>query len=75
MNDEALLQSARLYQHDYQSGKKGYTLAAVRLVEKDGVIQSVRRNTALMLFSEELIRIGMMTGMTSELTCLTAMTV
>jgi ATP-dependent DNA helicase RecG len=41
MNDEALLQSARLYQRDYQSGKEGYTLAAVLLVGKDGVIQSV----------------------------------
>lgn len=41
MNDEALLQSARLYQRDYQSGKEGYTLAAVLLVGKDDVIQSV----------------------------------
>lgn len=32
MNDETLLQSARLHQRDYQSGKQGYTLAAVLLL-------------------------------------------
>ena len=41
MNDEELLQSARLYQHDYQSGKEGYALAAVLLLGNDEVIQSI----------------------------------
>ncbi|MDD4248207.1 MAG: putative DNA binding domain-containing protein, partial [Methanosarcina sp.] len=41
MNDEELLSSARLYQHDYQTGKEGYTLAAILLLGKDEVIQSV----------------------------------
>lgn len=41
MEDEALLQSARLYQRDYQSGKQGYTLAAVLLFGNDEVIQSI----------------------------------
>lgn len=41
MNDEEILSSARLYQHDYQTGKEGYTLAAILLLGKDEVIQSV----------------------------------
>lgn len=41
MNNEELLSSARLYQHDYQTGKEGYTLAAILLLGKDEVIQSV----------------------------------
>ena len=41
MNDEELLQSARLHQRDYQSGKEGYTLAAVLLLGSDEVIQSI----------------------------------
>ena len=41
MDDEALLQSARLYQRDYQSGTQGYTLAAVLLLGNDEVIQSI----------------------------------
>ncbi len=41
MTDEELLSSARLYQHDYQTGKEGYTLAAILLLGKDEVIQSV----------------------------------
>lgn len=41
MTDEELLSSARLYQHDYQTGKESYTLAAILLLGKDEVIQSV----------------------------------
>ena len=41
MNDEELLQSARLYQRDYQSGKEGHTLAAVLLLGNDAVIQTI----------------------------------
>ena len=41
MTDEQLLSSARLHQHDYQSGKEGYTLAAVLLFGKDEVIQTI----------------------------------
>lgn len=41
MTDEQLLSSARLYQHDYQTGKEGYTLAAVLLFGKDEVIQTI----------------------------------
>ena len=41
MADDVLLKSARLYQRDYQSGKEGYTLAAVLLLGKDEVIQSI----------------------------------
>jgi len=41
MNDKDLLRSAGLYRQDHQTGKKGYTLAAVLLLGKDEVIQSV----------------------------------
>jgi ATP-dependent DNA helicase RecG len=41
MNDEKLLRSAGLFKHDHQTGKDGYTLAAVLLLGKDEVIQSV----------------------------------
>lgn len=41
MTDEELLRSAGLYKHDYQTGKDGFTLAAVLLLGKDEVIQSV----------------------------------
>jgi ATP-dependent DNA helicase RecG len=41
MKPDELLQSARLYQRDYQSGEKGYTLAAVLLFGKDEVLQSI----------------------------------
>jgi ATP-dependent DNA helicase RecG len=41
MNDEALLRSAGLFIKDYQTGEQGYTLAAVLLVGKDELIQSV----------------------------------
>lgn len=41
MNDEELLRSAGLFKHDHQTGKDGYTLAAVLLLGKDEVIQSV----------------------------------
>ena len=41
MNDEELLQSAGLYQKDYSTGTKGYTLAAVLLLGKDEIIQSI----------------------------------
>jgi len=41
LSDEGLLQSARLYQRDYQSGQEGYTLAAVLLMGNDEVIQSI----------------------------------
>jgi ATP-dependent DNA helicase RecG len=41
MTDEELLRSSGLYKHDHQTGKDGYTLAAVLLLGKDEVIQSV----------------------------------
>jgi len=41
MDDEVLLQSARLHQRDYQSGEQGYTLAAVLLLGKDDVLQTI----------------------------------
>jgi len=41
MSDMALLQSAQLFQRDYQSGKEGFTLAAVLLLGHDQVILSV----------------------------------
>ncbi len=41
MSDEELLRSAGLFKHDHQTGKNGYTLAAVLLLGKDEVIQSV----------------------------------
>jgi ATP-dependent DNA helicase RecG len=41
MTDEELLRSAGLFKHDHQTGKDGYTLAAVLLLGKDEVIQSV----------------------------------
>ncbi len=41
MNDEELLRSAGLYKHDYQTGKEGYTLAAILLLGKDETIQSI----------------------------------
>jgi len=36
-----LLKSARLYQKDYRTGQEGFTLAAVLLLGKDEVIQSI----------------------------------
>jgi ATP-dependent DNA helicase RecG len=41
MSDMEMLQSAQLFQRDYQSGKKGFTLAAVLLLGDDQVILSV----------------------------------
>lgn len=41
MSDEELLRSAGLFKHDHKTGKDGYTLAAVLLLGKDEVIQSV----------------------------------
>jgi ATP-dependent DNA helicase RecG len=41
MNDEELLQSAGLYQKNYTAGDEGYTMAAVLLLAKDEVIQSI----------------------------------
>ena len=41
LTDEELLSSAKLYQRDYHTGKEGYTLAAILLLGKDEVIQSV----------------------------------
>ncbi|MDO8734655.1 MAG: putative DNA binding domain-containing protein, partial [Elusimicrobiota bacterium] len=41
MNDFELLKSAQLYLKDYQSGKKGFTLAAILLFGKDEVLLSV----------------------------------
>ena len=41
MDDFELLKSAELYLNDYQSGKKGFTLAAVLILGKDQVILSV----------------------------------
>lgn len=41
MTDEEILKSARLYQRDFQTGKEGFTLAAILLLGKDEVILSV----------------------------------
>ena len=41
MSNMELLQSAQLFQRDYQSGKEGFTLAAVLLLGDDNVILSV----------------------------------
>ena len=41
MNNSELLKSAQLYLKDYQSGKKGFTLACVLLLGKDEVILSI----------------------------------
>ena len=41
MTDMELLQSAQLYQQDFQTGKEGFTLAAVLLFGKDNVIRSI----------------------------------
>ncbi len=41
MTDDELLRSAGLFKHDYQTGKEGFTLAAVLLLGKDEVIQDV----------------------------------
>ena len=41
MSDRELVQSAQLFQRDYQSGKEGFTLAAVLLLADDQVILSV----------------------------------
>ena len=41
LNNFDLIKSARLYQKDYKTGKKGFTLAAVLLFGKDEVIQSI----------------------------------
>jgi ATP-dependent DNA helicase RecG len=41
MSDAELLSSAGLFKRDHQTGKDGYTLAAVLLLGKDEVIQSV----------------------------------
>jgi ATP-dependent DNA helicase RecG len=41
MDDHELMKSARLYQKDFQTGKEGYTLAAVLLFGKDEVIQTI----------------------------------
>jgi ATP-dependent DNA helicase RecG len=41
MNDEELLRSAGLFKKDHQTGKEGYSLAAVLLLGKDETIQSI----------------------------------
>ena len=41
LDDKQLLQKAGLWKRDYQTGKEGYTLAAVLLLGKDEVIQQV----------------------------------
>jgi ATP-dependent DNA helicase RecG len=41
MKDEELLRSAGLFKYDHHNGKYGYTLAAVLLLGKDEVIQSI----------------------------------
>jgi ATP-dependent DNA helicase RecG len=38
MSDIELLKNAQLFQRDYQSGKKGFTLAAILLLGDDQVI-------------------------------------
>jgi len=40
VNDKEFLKSARLYQKDLQTGKEGYTLAAMLLFGKDSTIQT-----------------------------------
>lgn len=41
LTDEQLLQKAGLWKKDYNSGKEGYTLAAVLLLGKDELIQQI----------------------------------
>ena len=41
LSNEELLQSAGLFKRDYESGKKGYTLAAALLLAKDDVLQQI----------------------------------
>lgn len=41
LSDEQLLQKAGLYRRDFQTGNKGYTLAAVLLLGKDDVIRQI----------------------------------
>lgn len=41
MNNEELMRSSGLYKRDHQTGKNGYTLAAVLLFGEDEVVQSV----------------------------------
>lgn len=41
MSDRQLVQSAQLFQRDFQTGKKGFSLAAVLLLGDDQVILSV----------------------------------
>ncbi|MCB0397893.1 MAG: putative DNA binding domain-containing protein [Flavobacteriales bacterium] len=41
MTDEELLRSAGLFKHDHQTGKDGYTLAAILLFGKDETIMDV----------------------------------
>ena len=41
LNDNELLESARLYVEDRETGKKGYNLAAILLLGKDDIIQSI----------------------------------
>lgn len=41
LTDEQLIQKAGLWKKDYNSGKKGYTLAAILLLGKDEVIQQI----------------------------------
>lgn len=41
MTDEALLKSAGLFGEDFSTGEKGFNLAAVMLLGKDDVIQSI----------------------------------
>ena len=41
LSDEQLLQKAGLWKKDYNSGKEGYTLAAVLLLGKDELIQQI----------------------------------
>ena len=40
MTDEELVKSARLFQKDWQTGKEGFTLAAILLLGKDDVLLS-----------------------------------
>lgn len=41
ITDEQLLMKAGLYRNDYQSGKEGFTLAAILLFGKDDLIQQI----------------------------------
>jgi len=41
LDDLALLKSARLFHKDYQTGKQGFTLAAVLLFGKDDIILNI----------------------------------